>query len=92
MRTTGLSKRYGRMTALSDVSVRINAGEVFGYLGPYSAGRTTTLRPLMGLIQPTAGSAAVLGLDSWRDSAEIRLRARYLQGEAALFWHRGAAA
>jgi ABC-2 type transport system ATP-binding protein len=85
VRTSGLSKRYGRLTALSDVSVRIDAGEVFGYLGPNGAGKTTTLRLLMGLIRPTAGSAAVLGLDSWRDSVEIHRRVGYLQGEAALY-------
>ena len=85
MRITGLSKCYGRLTALSDVSVRIDAGEVFGYLGPNGAGKTTTLRLLMGLLRPTAGSAAVLGLDSWRDSVEIHRRVGYLQGEAALY-------
>lgn len=85
MRTTGLTKCYGRLTALSDVSVRIDAGEVFGYLGPNGAGKTTTLRLLMGLIRPTAGSAAVLGLDSWRDHVEIHRRVGYLQGEVALY-------
>ena len=61
------------------------AGEVFGYLGPNRAGKTTTLRLLMGLIRPTAGCAAVLGMDSWRDSVEIHRRVGYLQGEAALY-------
>lgn len=85
VRTAGLSKKYGRLAALSDVSLRIERGEVFGYLGPNGAGKTTTLRLLMGLIRPTAGSATVLGLDAWRDSVEIHRRVGYLQGEAALY-------
>lgn len=85
VRTAGLSKRYGRLAALSDVSLRIEGGEVFGYLGPNGAGKTTTLRLLMGLIRPTAGSATVLGLDAWWDSVEIHRRVGYLQGEAALY-------
>ncbi len=85
VQTTGLSKSYGRVPALSDVSLCIGGGEVFGYLGPNGAGKTTTLRLLMGLIRPTAGSAAVLGFDAWHDSAEIHRRVGYLQGEAALY-------
>jgi ABC-2 type transport system ATP-binding protein len=85
VRTTGLSKSYGRLTALSDVSLCIDGGEVFGYLGPNGAGKTTTLRLLMGMIRPTAGSATVLGLDAWRDSVEIHRRVGYVQGEAALY-------
>lgn len=85
MRTSGLSKSYGRLTALSDVSLRIEHGEVFGYLGPNGAGKTTTLRLLMGMIRPTAGSATVLGLDAWRDSVQIHRSVGYLQGEAALY-------
>lgn len=83
--TTELSKNYGRLVALSDVSLRIEGGEVFGYLGPNGAGKTTTLRLLMGMIKPTAGSATVLGLDAWHDSVEIHRRVGYLQGEAALY-------
>jgi ABC-2 type transport system ATP-binding protein len=85
VRTTGLSKRYGRLEALSDVTLGIEAGEVFGYLGPNGAGKTTTLRLLMGMIRPTAGSATVLGLDAWRDSVAVHRRVGYLQGEAALY-------
>jgi ABC-2 type transport system ATP-binding protein len=80
-----LTKRYGRLAALSDVSLCIEGGEVFGYLGPNGAGKTTTLRLLMGMIRPTAGSATVLGLDAWRDSVEVHRRVGYLQGEAALY-------
>jgi ABC-2 type transport system ATP-binding protein len=83
--TTGLSKSYGRVRALTDVSLNLGAGEVFGYLGPNGAGKTTTLRLLMGMIRPTAGRATVFGLDAWRDSVKIHRRVGYLQGEAALY-------
>ncbi|HEX9033330.1 MAG TPA: ABC transporter ATP-binding protein [Streptosporangiaceae bacterium] len=83
--TTGLSKSYGRVQALTDVSLSIDPGEVFGYLGPNGAGKTTTLRLLMGMIRPTAGSAVVFGLDAWRDSVRIHRQVGYLQGEAALY-------
>lgn len=85
VRTMELSKTYGHLAALTNLSLRIEGGEVFGYLGPNGAGKTTTLRLLMGMIRPTAGSATLLGLDAWRDSVEIHRRVGYLQGEAALY-------
>ncbi|ELY53667.1 ABC transporter ATP-binding protein [Natronolimnohabitans innermongolicus] len=59
----GLTKRYGDVTANDDVTFDVDAGEIFGYLGPNGAGKTTTIRLLLGLIKPTAGTAAVLGAD-----------------------------
>lgn len=56
VRTTGLSKNYGRLAALSDVSLTIDGGEVFGYLGPNGAGNTTTMRAMVGLTDLGAGS------------------------------------
>ncbi len=77
LETHGLGKRYGRVTALEDLSLRIEEGEVFGFLGPNGAGKTTTIRLLLGLIRPTAGSFRVL------PRAEIG----YLPGELALWPH-----
>jgi ABC-type multidrug transport system ATPase subunit len=60
--TTGLTKRYGTgVLAVSDLNLRVRAGEVYGFLGPNGAGKTTTLRMLSGLLRPTAGSALVAG-------------------------------
>jgi ABC-2 type transport system ATP-binding protein len=59
--TDGLTKRYGRQTAVDAVSLTVRRGEVYGFLGPNGAGKTTTLRILLGLIRPTRGSARVLG-------------------------------
>jgi ABC-2 type transport system ATP-binding protein len=57
----GLTKRYGAITAVDDVSFAVRAGAVTGFLGPSGAGKTTTLRMVLGLARPTAGTAAILG-------------------------------
>jgi ABC-2 type transport system ATP-binding protein len=59
--TNGLSKIYGRTSAVSDVGLRVPARSVYGFLGPNGAGKTTTIRMLLGLIRPTAGTAVVFG-------------------------------
>ena len=59
--TRGLTRRYGHITAVDDLSLRVRKGEVYGFLGPNGAGKTTTLRMLLGLIQPTSGTISVLG-------------------------------
>jgi ABC-type multidrug transport system ATPase subunit len=59
--TSGLTKRYGRMTAVDGVSISVRRGEIYGFLGPNGAGKTTTLRMVLGLVRPTSGTADVLG-------------------------------
>ncbi len=61
-----LTKQYGRITAVDDVSLTVNEGDVFGYLGPNGAGKTTSLRMMLGLIRPTAGEVLVFGQDPQR--------------------------
>lgn len=85
VRTHGLTKHYGHTVALRDLDLEVQRGEVFGYLGPNGAGKTTTLRLLMGLLRPTRGAAEVDGLDTWRQSVEVRRRVGYLSGEPALY-------
>ncbi|MGD9518586.1 MAG: ABC transporter ATP-binding protein [Armatimonadota bacterium] len=63
VQTYGLSKHYGRITAVRDLSLTIPRGTIYGLLGPNGAGKTTTMRMLLGLVRPTAGSATVLGMD-----------------------------
>jgi ABC-2 type transport system ATP-binding protein len=82
--THGLSKDYGPVRAVSGLELRVEAGEVFGYLGPNGAGKSTTIRMLLDLIHPTAGSASVLGLDTRRDGVEARRRLGYLPGDLRL--------
>jgi len=85
IRTERLSKDYGSGRGLFELDLEIERGEVFGFLGPNGAGKSTTMRLLLDLISPTSGSAAVLGLDSHRQSLEIRRRIGFLPGDFALY-------
>ena len=75
-----LTKRYGRATAVDDVSFRVEKGEILGFLGPNGAGKTTTMRILTGYMPPTEGTARVAGYDVFdaadRGQAARRLPAR----------------
>jgi len=61
-----LSKRFGKRRAVSRISMSIQAGEIFGFLGANGAGKTTTIRMLCGLTNPSAGSGKINGLDIWK--------------------------
>ncbi|MGH7722953.1 MAG: ATP-binding cassette domain-containing protein [Candidatus Dormibacteria bacterium] len=71
---SGLTKRYGALLAVDDVSFSVESGEVFGMLGPNGAGKTTTMEMLEGLRQPDRGSATVLGSDVVREARAIKER------------------
>lgn len=74
--TTALTKRYGeRIVAVDGLTLRVNRGEVYGFLGLNGAGKTTTLRMLLGLVRPTSGSALVLGFPPGSPEALIRIGA-----------------
>jgi ABC-2 type transport system ATP-binding protein len=85
VRTTSLTKRYGRLTALDRCDLEVRRGEVLGLLGPNGSGKTTLLRLLLGYLRPTAGEAKVDGLDCRRQSLEVRRRVAYLPGEMRMF-------
>jgi len=81
----GLHKRFGSLVAVRDVTLTIRRGELFGVLGPNGSGKTTLLRMLCGLLEPTSGTAFVLGRDV-RDSAEwIRERVGYMSQRFGLY-------
>jgi ABC-2 type transport system ATP-binding protein len=82
----GLTKRYpgSNVDAVHDVSLKVFAGQVFGFLGPNGAGKSTTINLLMGLIRPTSGSIQVLGLDDTKKGLKIRHDVGYLTGDMAL--------
>jgi len=63
IQTEGLTKRYGKLTAVDHLDLVVERGEIFGFLGPNGAGKTTTMRMLLGLVRPTEGSANVLGMN-----------------------------
>lgn len=77
----GLTKFYGHFQALYGVDLAIQQGEIFGFLGPNGSGKTTTIRCLLDMIRPQAGTLRVLGLDPQRQSLEVRRRVGYLPGE-----------
>jgi ABC-2 type transport system ATP-binding protein len=79
--TQGLTKLYGEVRGIEDVSLSIEQGEVFGLLGPNGAGKTTAIRTLLDLLHPTSGTARIFDLDSRRDSVAIRARLGNLPGD-----------
>jgi ABC-2 type transport system ATP-binding protein len=83
--TFGLTKKYRGVTAVSDLNLRVDAGQIFGFLGPNGAGKSTTIRMLMALHRPTKGRAIVLGLDAAADSVAVHRRAGYLPGDLELY-------
>ncbi|MFA5003844.1 MAG: ABC transporter ATP-binding protein [Candidatus Saccharimonadales bacterium] len=82
-----LSKRYpGADTlALDDVSLSVNTGEVYGFLGANGAGKSTTIRLLLNFLQPTSGSATIMGLDIVKSSVDVKRHVGYLSGDVALY-------
>jgi ABC-2 type transport system ATP-binding protein len=86
--TTGLTRRFGLLTAVDGLTLRIPRGAIFGMLGPNGAGKSTTLKMLTTLLPPSAGTAQVAGLDLSREPREVRRRIGYvpqlLSAEGAL--------
>src|SRR5436190_13463973 len=80
-----LSKQYGRVTAVNDVSFRVERGEIFGFLGPNGAGKTTTMRILTGFIPATEGKAIVAGFDVFEQPIEAKRRTGYLPETPPLY-------
>jgi ABC-2 type transport system ATP-binding protein len=82
---TGLTKRYGDKLAVDHLSLRIDRGEVFGLLGPNGAGKTTTILMLLGLTEPTAGTAKVDGIDPTRSPLAVKSRVGYLPDDVGFY-------
>ncbi len=76
--TEGLTKRYREKIAVSDLDLQIPRGEVFGFLGPNGAGKTTTILMLLGLTEPTHGTAAVCGFNPTTQPLDVKSRVGYL--------------
>jgi ABC-2 type transport system ATP-binding protein len=85
IQTRALAKRYGTFEAVADLSLEVEAGELFGLLGPNGAGKTTTQRMLMGILQPSAGSARIAGLDCFADRVAVKRLVGYLPDEPIFY-------
>jgi ABC-2 type transport system ATP-binding protein len=73
-----LTKRYGPVTAIQDVSFRVEKGQIVGFLGPNGAGKSTTMKILSCFMPPTEGTARIGGFDVFSQSLEVRRRIGYL--------------
>ena len=80
-----LSKHYGSATALTELSLTVPAGVVYGVLGPNGAGKTTLIRLLMGFVRPSGGTATIFGHDCWHDGVAARRDVGYLVTADALY-------
>ena len=81
----GLGKYFGAVVAIEDVTLQVERGEVFGFLGANGAGKTTTIRLLLDLLRPSKGRASILGFDCQRESLKARAHIGYLPGELAVY-------
>ncbi len=80
-----LTRRFGDFVAVDQVSFEIQPGEIVGYLGPNGSGKTTTIRMLLGLLEPDEGSATVLGFDAYRQTEQVRARVGYMSQKFAIY-------
>ena len=80
-----LTKHFGRVFAVNDISFGVEKGEIFGFLGPNGAGKTTTIRNLMSFIKPTSGSIHIFGLDPKTQLTQINKQIGYLSGDVRLY-------
>lgn len=80
-----LTKRYGTQTAVNAVSFCVERGEIFGFLGPNGSGKTTTIKMLCGLVQPTSGSATVNGFNIIKDVDQVRKSIGYMSQQFSLY-------
>src|SRR6266540_7489891 len=85
IRTSGLTRRFGDLTAVDHLDLEIAPGEIFGLVGPDGAGKTTTLRLLCGLMNPSEGRALVAGFDVQKDPDAIKDRIGYMAQRFGLY-------
>jgi ABC-2 type transport system ATP-binding protein len=85
IRTSELTKYYGPVVGVEELSLEIPQGEIFGFLGANGAGKTTTIRLLLDLLRPTRGTASILGFDCHRQGLEARRLVGYLPAEMPMY-------
>jgi ABC-type multidrug transport system ATPase subunit len=80
-----LTKRFGHFTAVDGVSLRVERGSIFGFLGPNGSGKTTVIRMLCGILEPTGGAARIGGVDVVRDTDQIKGNIGYMSQKFSLY-------
>jgi ABC-2 type transport system ATP-binding protein len=85
--TNKLTKYYGKIKGVEDLTFSVKKGEIFGFLGPNGAGKTTTIRTLLGYLQPTSGSATIFGKNIEEDIVEIKKEVAYIPGDLNIYGH-----
>lgn len=80
-----LTKKFGDFTAVDRLTLRIRRGEIFGFLGPNGAGKSTVIRMLCGILEPTSGSATVLGYDLHQETEKIKAKIGYMSQKFSLY-------
>ncbi|MCG9966499.1 ABC transporter ATP-binding protein [Pelotomaculum terephthalicicum JT] len=83
--TCELTRTFGSFTAVDRININIRPGEIYGFLGPNGSGKTTTMRMLCGLLEPTSGSGSVLGYDLARESEKIKQKIGYMSQKFSLY-------
>jgi ABC-2 type transport system ATP-binding protein len=81
----GLTKHFGKVTALDGLDLDVRAGEVHGFLGPNGAGKSTAIRVLLGLLRADGGTVTLLGGDPWNDRVALHRRLAYVPGDVSLW-------
>ena len=85
IKISNFTKKYGNFTAVENLNLEINKGEMIGFVGKNGAGKSTTLRCMLDIIHPTEGTITIQGLDSKKDSKEIKKYVSYIPSESAFY-------
>ena len=85
IKVENLTRRFGDFVAVDHINFEVQPGEVVGYLGPNGSGKTTTIRMLLGLLEPSEGEAKVLGFDAFKQSEQVRARVGYMSQKFAIY-------
>jgi len=82
---TNLTKSFGTVVAVNDISFEVKPGEIFGLLGPNGAGKTTTIKQILGLLEQEQGEIKVFGLDPGKDDVEIKRNIGYVSEDPLIY-------
>ena len=85
IRTRGLTRRFGQFTAVDNLSIQVERGSIFAFLGANGSGKSTTIRMLIGLLRPTAGTIEVDGVDVIAHPRRVRDRIGYMGQKVSLY-------